>query len=183
LKYSDLQLTLRTPAGLTYGGNGGQAKSEGVEFAVTLRPLQDTTISAWYAYDDAALTQNMPATATAYGVVGSRLPYGSRNSGNLSAQQEFRLSSNVTGFVGGSVSYVGDRVGQFRATPVRQIYPAFTQTDLRAGVKYESWLASLYVTNVADRRGIIGGGLDVTPTNSFTYIQPRTVGLSLARTF
>lgn len=183
LKYNELQLTLRTPEGLTYGGNGGQAKSEGVEFSVTLRPLQDTTLSAWIAYDDAALTQNMPATATAYGVTGSRLPYGSRFSGNLSAQQEFRLSSNVTGFVGGSVSYVGDRVGQFRATPVRQIYPAFTQTDLRAGLKYESWLATLYVTNAADRRGIIGGGLDVTPVNSFTYIQPRTVGLSLARTF
>jgi iron complex outermembrane recepter protein len=183
VKYNDLQLTLRTSQGLTYGGNGGQAKSEGAEFSATLRPLQDTTISAWYAYDDAALTQNMPAISTAYGLSGSKLPYSSRHSGNLSAQQEFRLSSDVTGFVGGSVSYVGERVGAFQATPTRQIYPAFTQTDLRAGTKYESWLATLYVKNATNRRGIIGGGLDVVPTNSFTYIQPRTVGLSLARTF
>jgi iron complex outermembrane receptor protein len=183
LTYNDLQLTLKTSQGLTYGGNGGQAKSEGVEFSVTLRPLQDTTLSAWIAYDDAALTRNFPASSTAYGVSGNRLPYSSRFSGNLSAQQKFRLSSNITGFVGGSVSYVGDREGELQATPKRQIYPAFTQTDLRAGMKYESWLATLYVKNAANVRGIIGGGLDVIPVNSFTYIQPRTVGLSLARTF
>jgi iron complex outermembrane receptor protein len=167
-----------------YVGNGGRAKSQGVEFSVESRPLTGLTIAAWVAYDEAVLTQALPPTSTSLGAAGDRLPLSSRFSGNLSLLQNFPLWSTVTGFVGGSVSYVGDRKGGFVGESVqRQDLPAYTKTDLRAGAKYESWTANLFVTNLADKRGLLNGGPGTFPAFAYVYIQPRTVGVSVSRTF
>jgi outer membrane receptor protein involved in Fe transport len=89
----------------------------------------------------------------------------------------------VTGFVGGSVSYVGDRVGNFTApppaVPPRQDYPAYTKVDARLGARFGSWTVNLYANNLTDERGILFGGLGTVPNPAaFTYIQPRTFGLT-----
>src|SRR4029077_19470817 len=103
----------------------------------------------------AVLTQAFPSTSTVYGVPGDRLPNSTRFSGYLSLQQDFRVTGRLTGFAGAAVSYQGDRVGTFKATSERQIFPAYTQANLRAGMMYESWTANLFVTNLADSRGVL----------------------------
>jgi outer membrane receptor protein involved in Fe transport len=82
------------------------------------------------------------------------------------------------------VSYVGERVGVFMATPERQLYPSYTKGDLSAGVKYDTWTVGLFVNNVTDQRGILLGGLGagVSPV-AFFEIQPRTVGVNIGKTF
>jgi iron complex outermembrane receptor protein len=182
IDWKDIQLNL-LQNGLAYDGNGSAAKSEGVELSVESRPLTGLAISTWFTWDDAVLTQAFPSTSTVYGVPGDRLPSSSRFSGYLSLQQHFRVTGQITGFAGAAVSYVGDRVGAFRATSLRQSFPAYTQANLRAGMMYASWTANLFVTNLADSRGVLAGGLDAVPTNSFIYTQPRTVGLAISRTF
>jgi iron complex outermembrane recepter protein len=182
IDWKDIQINL-VQDGLAYNGNGGAAKSEGVELSVESRPLTGLAISAWLTWDDAVLTQAFPSTSTVYGVPGDRLPNSTRFSAYLSLQQDFRVTGRLTGFAGAAVSYVGDRVGTFKATSERQIFPAYTQANLRAGMMYDSWTANLFVTNLAGSRGLLGGGLDTVPTNSFIYTQPRTVGLALSRTF
>src|SRR5262249_42447756 len=114
---------------------------------------------------------------------GDRLPYSSRVSANVSASQEFPLWAGWTGFVGGTVSYVGDRKGPFVATPDREIFPAYTKTDLRAGVVYDSWTANLYVNNATDVRGIVNGGAGSLLPNVFKYITPRTLGFGVVKSF
>lgn len=178
-----IQLSLRTPNGIFYRANGGDAKSQGAELSLTSRPATGLTIAGWVDYDDAVLTSDFPAASTSHGLSGDRLPRTSKWSGNISLEQEFSLGTGATWFVGGEVSFVGNRIGNFQSTPVRQIYPSYVKTDLRAGVNYESWIATIYANNVADERGVIGGGLDASPTNSFTYIEPRTVGVNIAKTF
>jgi outer membrane receptor protein involved in Fe transport len=95
---------------------------------------------------------------------------------------EFPLSGGLTGFVGASASYVGDRLDNF-APPPRQDLPAYTKIDARAGLKWDSWSASLFVTNATDKRGLLGGGAGNFIPYAYQYIQPRTVGLSVAKTF
>jgi len=91
-------------------------------------------------------------------------------------------------FVGGSLSYVGDRLGgaQYTGTP-RAHLPAYAQMDLHAGLKYQTWTITAFVKNVTDKRGVLDGGVDyqyIFPDpNTYTFIQPRTVGLNLAKTF
>jgi iron complex outermembrane recepter protein len=181
--WKDIQISLHNEQGLGYTGNGSRAKSEGAELSATYKPFRSLTAAAWVDYDDAVLTENFPLASTAYGMSGDRLPFSSEWSGNLSLEQTFPLVAEATGFGAVTASYVGNRVGLFSSSALRQIYPSYTKTDLRAGVKVDAWTASVYVNNVADKRGELSGGLGYYLPYSFTYIIPRTVGLNLTRTF
>lgn len=64
-----------------------------------------------------------------------------------------------------------------------QNHPACAKADLHSGVTYDSWTANLYVNNLANELGLLGGGTGTYPTFAFLYIQPRTAGLSLTRSF
>lgn len=187
IDWQDIQLNVIVN-GLGYVANAGRAKSQGVELAIESRPLAGLTLSTWVAFNDAELTEAFPP-GPSFGRPGDRLPYGGRLSGNLSVDQEFPIGSRMTGLIGTSVSYVDERKGVFRGAiagvPLpRQIFPAYAQVDLRAGVTYDSWSVNAFVNNLADKRALAGGGFDNTlvPT-AVNYIQPRTVGLSFTKTF
>jgi iron complex outermembrane recepter protein len=184
IDWKNIQLQLFNPlTGGDYNTNGSRAKSQGLELSVQSRPLTGLTIAAWATWDSAELTEPFPPGSTAVGTSGDPLPNTSKFSTNLSLQQEFPLGTELSGFVGGAVSYIGERQGLFTSTPERQYFPAYAKTDLRAGVKYNSWTANLYANNVADRRGAISGGLGTFPPFGFYLIEPRTVGLSLVKGF
>jgi outer membrane receptor protein involved in Fe transport len=165
-------------SGTSYNTNGSGAKSEGVELSVEARPLTGLAISSWVTYNNAVLTEAPPASSTVYAPAGSRLPYGTRFSGNLSVNQTFPLISGAAGFAGAQLSYVGDRLGTFIPFD-----PTTPRAYYRAGVTYQAWTANLYANNVADRRGQNGGGAGTYPPYAYYYVQPRTVGLSLTMGF
>jgi iron complex outermembrane recepter protein len=174
----------QSPVG--YNTNGSRAKSQGLEISVESRPLTGLKVAGWITLSEAELTAGFPPATMAagvYGAAGDRLPYNSRFSGNLSLDQQYPLADKVTGFVGATVSYVGDREGVFIGTAQRQNLPAYAKTDLRAGITWDSWTSHVYVTNVADKRGVLVGGLGASPPFGFAYIPPRTVGLSVVREF
>jgi len=184
IDWKDIQLYLVNPqTGLGYNGNGSQAKSQGVELSVESRPFAGLTVAAWVTLSDAELTETFPTISSAYGISGDSLPYSSRFSGNLALHQEFPVTDHVKGFVGGSVSYVGSREGEFTSSAARQELPAFARTDLQAGAKYDAWTLNFFINNLADKRGILTGGLGSYPPFAFSYIQPRTAGFSVVRTF
>jgi iron complex outermembrane recepter protein len=183
IDWKDLQLTLFNSANLGYGSNGSGAKSEGVELSFEARPLDSLTISGWVSYNNAVLSQDFPATSQAHGVTGDRLPNTPRVSSALSLDREFPLFGSATGFVGGMVNYVGDRVGLFTGTSLRENYPSYTRMDVRAGVAYDSWTSSIFVNNIADEHGVISGGLGYVMPTAFAVIQPRTIGLNVVKRF
>jgi outer membrane receptor protein involved in Fe transport len=185
IDWKDIQILVVDPT--TRAGifvNGSKAKSQGVELSVDAHPLSGLTLAAWVASSDAELTQNLPIglAGTAVGSAGEQLPVSSRFSGNISLRQEFPLFAEVTGFVGGSVSYVGERLGNFeRATVPRQVFPAYAQTDLRGGVHDGFWAFDLFATNVTDKRGLLPSA---SPNLMANYpIQPRTVGINVSKAF
>jgi len=186
IKWKDMQINISdTASSESYATNLGQAKSQGAELSVDVRPAKGLTVSAWGSWDNAVLTQAFPADSSAVGAVGDRLPYSARFSGALTFKQEVALANDVLGFAAVTLSYVGKRQGEFSAGfgAGRQDYPAYTKADVRVGATYEAWSTNLYVNNVSDQRGLIAGGLGTLNPNAFTLIQPRTIGLSVARTF
>jgi outer membrane receptor protein involved in Fe transport len=185
--WRDIQLSLSDPAtGIGYTGNGSRARSDGIELAAEAKPLAGMTVSSWVVWNDAELTQSLPPGfpgIAAVGESGDRLPYSSRFSGTVSLEQQFPLVRSLNGFAGGSVNYVGNREGEFATSPQRQTYPGYAKVDLRAGTKYDSLTAQAFVTNLADRRGILAGGLGTAYPYAFNLIQPRTVGLNISYSF
>jgi len=186
IDWKDIQLQLFNPMG-GYVANGSRAKSEGVELSVEARPLTGLTATAWMSWDDAQLTQSVPAGSQAYGSPGERLPYSPRWSGNFSLEQQFPVTNGIVGVLGGAVSYIGDREGVFASvfsgSPARQYFPGYWKLDLRAGVTHESWALHLNANNVTNKRGLVSGGLGTFNVDAFQYIQPRTISLLISKKF
>lgn len=193
IDWKDIQLLLSNATGsIYYTGNGGRAKSQGIELSGEITPIRNLTVSGWVVISDAHLV-DFPVEAReggTYAFPGDQLPNSSRISGNLSIRKSFLLKNQITGFLEADGSYLGDRKGVFlhAAYPTppdipRQNLPGYAKVDLRAALEYESWTASLYVNNVADKRGVLsGGGGEVFP-QSYFLIPPRTFGLTLLKTF
>jgi outer membrane receptor protein involved in Fe transport len=178
IDWKDLQLNLCRNTDC-YFTNAGRAKSQGIELSVEARPLSGTRISGWVAYSKAELTENFP-TGSAFGRKGDQLPYGARYSGSVSLDQSFPLAADVLGFVGLTTSYIDDRKDVFSASATRNTFPGYVQTDVRAGASFGDWSANIFANNVADRRGVLAGN---PASGGVIYIQPRTIGVSVARSF
>jgi len=190
IDWQDIQLQVLDPnLGVSTYINGSRARSQGIELSIEARPFASMVLGAWAAFNEAELTEDFPPTGTnnAVGLSGDRLPNSPRFSGAVTIEQEFALAGELTGFIGGSVSYVGDRkdvfASIFAATPARQDLPAYARTDLRGGLKRDTWSLNVFVTNLTDRRGLVTGGLGSTNPIAYTYIQPRTGGISFTKTF
>jgi iron complex outermembrane recepter protein len=192
IDWKSVQLSVIAPASQqAYISNVGRAKSDGVELSVMARPLDGLSINAWATYNDAVLKNGFPVPTDVspgiYGVAGSRLPYGSQVSGHLSIDDEYPIVGDLRGVLGATLSYVGNRLGEFTPgppnPPARTSYPAYTQADLRVGCRVRSWNVDATATNVFNKRGILGGGLASYPPYAFTLIQPRTIGLSVSTRF
>lgn len=182
IDWKDIQLQLRTPLLLIYFGNGGQAKSEGVEFTVGAKPARNTSITGWFTYDNAVLTADFVNSPT-YGRDGDRLPNTPKYAGHIAVRQSATLADDLKGFVEADGTYTGRRFGIFQATALRQLYPSYKQVDVRAGLDYRNLSLTVYVNNIVDERGILNGGLGFSNPNSFIYIRPRTIGGALTARF
>jgi outer membrane receptor protein involved in Fe transport len=180
IDWKDIQLYVVN--GFGYNTNAGSARSRGVELSFEAKPATGLTIASWLTWNSAELSEDFPAGSSLYGASGDRLPYSSRFSSNLSVEQQFPVGT-MTGMVGGSLSYVGGRLGGFSgaADAARQRFAGYARTDLQAALMSGPWTATLFANNVFDRRGVLEGGLDFFPSSAFIYIQPRTVGISVAR--
>ncbi len=169
-------------------GNGGTARSDGFEGAITFVPTRGLTVNANLTYTDAQLTQNAPGVS---GKSGDELPDVPRWAGHLGADYDFPLLADWSGFVGGGVHYVGDRASGFvsntPATFVRPTIPAYTTVDLHAGIIHHGWTMELYVKNAGDDRGISNLSSVSLSGASNPYeaaiIQPRTIGLSVSASY
>jgi outer membrane receptor protein involved in Fe transport len=181
IDWNGLQTVLATNngTGLTYTANAGGAKSQGLELSAEARPVERLKISGWVVFSEAVMTKAFLGQGAA--APGDRLPYSARFSGNLAADGDFHLMGEVNGEAGVAVSYVGGREDVFN-TP-RQYLPPYAKTDLHVNATYRTWTTTLYVNNLTNRYGLISGGLGNMLPFRFNYIQPRTVGLSVVKTF
>ena len=187
IDWHKIQVLQTTSSGLTYFTNGGTASSAGIEMMLNYRPVRELRVAASVSHDDAKLAQNAPPN-TFYGLSGDRLPFSADWTANLTGDFERPIAAALTLVAGVSATYTGRRLIDFSpvATVPRLPLPAFTSVDLRCGVRRERLRATLFVRNVADTRGYVGGldftaGTTNSPTGPWTaaLIMPRTVGVSL----
>ncbi|MGI8840894.1 MAG: TonB-dependent receptor [Caulobacteraceae bacterium] len=165
-------------------GNGGKARSDGVEWDVTLVPVHGLTASLTGAYTDAKLTTDAPAVGAANG---DRLPWIPHLETTLDGEYDFKAFGQTTAFVGATWSYVGDRESDFTGLVGAQVnVPSYNTVALRAGLDLDRWRVQVFAKNVGDERGIVNlGGVGSVPDGGrgATIIQPRTVGVALSAKF
>ncbi|WEK00220.1 MAG: TonB-dependent receptor [Candidatus Sphingomonas phytovorans] len=190
IDWNNIQVTVVDPATqFSYFSNGGQARSDGFEGSLEFRTRQGFRLTANASYNIAEFSRTPPPNL--YAANGAWLPFAPRYSGSASADQDLAINDSWTASFGGTVTYIGKRYGIFasNATGVRVVLPQYTSLDLRAGIHDKHWTIGLFVQNVTDKRGVISSTArrasratlsDIFYTN---FIQPRTIGVSVARKF
>jgi outer membrane receptor protein involved in Fe transport len=189
IDWKDIQI-VQVLGSYTANGNAGKARSRGFEIALEARPTDHVTLSAWWAYVDATLRQDAVGNANFYAVKGDRLPFSSKHSGRFSFDYEVPVVDNAELSFGGSATYVGGRDGEFvpfaGVADLRAHYPGYVQFDVNARLELDNWNLNVFVQNLTNKHGVIGGGFwNQTSFNEnwFNYAQPRTIGLNLEYNF
>jgi len=163
--------------------NAGNAKIGGAELALTGRPVQGLTAQGSFAYQDARLSETVPALG---GTDGERLPNVPRFTGALNADYVF-TSQKLLPTIGTTVRYVTDRMASFDNSFLNAQYrlPAYTTLDLRGGLTLSSVDLQLYVHNLFDKRGELSsfGAYSATGETKLAILQPRTIGIALTMHF
>ncbi|HEX2140562.1 MAG TPA: TonB-dependent receptor [Woeseiaceae bacterium] len=171
-----------------FNANGGAAVSKGLEFTATARPLEGVQVSLNGAWTDAYLEQDTDPVVG--GLDGDPLPWIPDWSTTLAVDYEWMPFGDVTAWVGGDVSYTGERSSGFGepgpADPIR-FAPSYTTLDLRAGVDTGRWTVELYGRNLTDEPGILslGGFGPGVPGDAaqVSIIRPLTIGLTVGVEF
>ncbi|HKS54562.1 MAG TPA: TonB-dependent receptor [Steroidobacteraceae bacterium] len=184
IDWRDIQLLIvDSQSGAGYFTNASKARSKGAELSLEWRPATAVSVAASAAWTDAELVEAFPTGSTAFGAPGDPLPFTTRFSGNLALDVQLPQVAGVASSLGLSASYVGNRTADFTGSADRQDLPAYTQLDLHARAEFGGWATDLFVNNLTDKRGLLGGGIGGFPAYAFNYIQPRTLGLSVTRSF
>ncbi|NIJ15917.1 TonB-dependent receptor [Sphingobium vermicomposti] len=189
IDWTRIQLLQRDATGNTFYANGGKAVSRGFEVQTTARPVTGMTVATALTHTDAKLEEDVP-NATIYGRKGDRLPFSAKWQASLAVDQVIPLSTDVQGSLGFTVAYLGGRIGEFnsRVTQPRLPLPGYTTLDLRAGLEFNGGVrVQLFAKNLTDKRGYVSGVPRDTIAKNAPYqlglISPRTIGVSVAKTF
>ena len=201
LRWKDLQLSGIVNS-TSVMSNAGEAQSQGLEWAVEVRPFKGFTIDLVGAYTDAELTEST-LSGTDVDLLGGRdgdpLPYVSKWTTLVGFNYEWPVSGAATAYVGANWNYIGKRRTDFGSSFGRQLtLPSYDTTDVRIGLDFDRWSVGFYAKNLTDERGIAslgqsasrdGGGIfdadafSWTLGSTFLVIRPRTFGLMLSARF
>ncbi len=209
-KWKDFQFAYLGPNALTIIANAGNAEVRGVETDLEWAVTRQFTLTGTLAILNAKLTedycdtklpppngdQNDPAVCNlnsgheGYAPNGTQLPVTPKVKGNLIARYNFPVMS-YTGYLQGSVEYVGSRWADLRITAREQLgqEPSYTTADFATGLQVKGLTAEFYVTNVFDRLAVIDRFTECDavvcgPVSVYTTPnQPRTFGLRFGQRF
>jgi outer membrane receptor protein involved in Fe transport len=182
--WTDIQL-LEQVDNTGINGNGGKAKSQGLEWAVGYAPVHGLTLQWTGAYTDAKLTTDAPAVN---GTTGDRLPYAPKWSTSFDGEYDWAAFADFKYFVGATWSYVGARETGFGTdvTGLTQVrLSSYNTYGARVGLDNSRYRVTLYGKNLSDSRGITNYVNQGAPglNGDVSVIQPRTVGVTLSAKF
>ncbi len=220
--WNNIQLSFLGANGLTEIRNAGIARIRGVEMDLGYRQ-GGFSINAGFSYNDAEIRRDfcqvanpqfdcslplpdskrdndlLPDSNSLLAPAGSRLPTTAKFKGNAVARYEFPVGE-WDGHVQFAANHIGSRRNDLRPAQnaIKGNLPAYTTVDVSVGIKDEVWKIDLFATNLFDKNGIVGTGVQcletvcgtgvtpATPTGGAFYdtvIRPRLIGVKFSREF
>lgn len=160
--------------------SAGRAHLQGLELSATWRPARDWKAVLGAAFTEAKLSADAPGLGAK---AGARLPNSPRLAASLDLSHDFTLWGRPA-YAGWTQRYAGQRNSGYEgsATAPNHRLPAYTLTDLRAGVDFKGFGLELYLRNAFDERAQLAANSGVSALGGPVWIshaQPRTLGAAL----
>lgn len=182
--WDNIQVATRTADNVfSFITNAGAAEIKGLELEGTYYPLEGLSVNGSVNFVSAELTEDQvnPASldSSTVGRSGDSIPYVPETSGSLSINYERPLagatfSSNL------AMTYTGQYNNTFRPTSSSyEIIGDYTLVNAQMMIDFGTWNASVFAKNLtnADEVTFSGG------TNTIVSPRPRTIGISIERSF
>ena len=156
-------------------GNGGTARSRGLELQTNYVLMKGLVIGVNGAYTDAIFTQTINTF-----VNGERLFLVPKYTATATADYTFPLTQNWTGNLGGDYSYTSSELDT-----TDYPLPPYGILNLHVGAEHGPYRLNLYVKNATNRRAYIGdfGYFAGEPPYTVVVYRPLTVGMTFSQRF
>ena len=176
IDWSNIQVRLGTASGLAYATNLGKARNYGAENTLLWRPSSALSLQGSLTYLSATLREAFQSGANS-APAGATLPGASK--WNVSASASYQLTAlPLQPTVLLADRFISSAPAGFGfAVPVTQ--GNYNLLDARVSAFIKDVQATVFVNNIADRRGITNASF--YPGNPFEQyvVRPRTVGVTL----
>ena len=195
MEWDDIQVPTESFGVFAATTNAGAAESLGVEFELSYAATDNLDLSIGGSFIKAELSE----TRANVGAKGARLPGVPEESFNASAQYNIPLDNGLDAMVRIDGVFYGDSP---RSLTNNTLNGSYELINLRAGLEADSWSLTAFVSNltndveqresgsVNDRLRIIQPNpnaqyplANFIPGQEFSINQPRTIGMSLRKTF
>lgn len=185
VKWKDVQQGVRlAQCNFGFTGNFGTATSKGVELQVEYLPVDSLRFQIQGSYSQAQLTSDEIGVS---GKSGQELPYSPKWTGSGSVEYRRPISSRAKLVARLDVNTVANQFRSFDVSANNYAQAAYTLANVRLTADAERWSASLFCTNLLDRRASDGRGFGLVTSLPNTYraslVQPRTIGVQITRQY
>jgi iron complex outermembrane recepter protein len=176
------QTNALSSCGYVYTANTGDAHVRGGELEIKALVIPDLTVSLNAGYVHAALVSS-PLIDAGFspGTPIQDVPSWT-SSASIAYHHPLSDQLAITGLVDNT--YVGNRTDE--TFSINQL-PSYDLTNLRAGIDGGRWSATLFVTNIADKRALLSNvtqdAVNLPTFNRIAVTQPRTAGIDLKYRF
>jgi iron complex outermembrane receptor protein len=183
INWDDLQLNVPNPfaAGQFFISNVGGARSTGVEFDVTARPVANVDVFALLGFTNARFTDGTMSNGS--DVSDKHLPYTPDYTATFGGQLSRAITSAISGYGRAEIVLTGEFNYDENNTQSQERY---SLVNLRAGARHKTLFAELWMRNAFDTRyvpiAIPYPGF--APSGFIGEMgRPRTFGVSIGATF
>ncbi|MGV7208772.1 TonB-dependent receptor [Oxalobacteraceae bacterium A2-2] len=167
----------------TYNANAGDATSKGFELEIKGKPMAGLTLSASGGYTKAELSNDKGAQSGVVGAVaGAPIQGVPKYNASATAQYNFGVGDNKTGFVMGSVRWVGSSHGSLDPEQTDYNRPSYHTVDLSAGLNFDRTSVTVFVKNALDDDTVIQHPQVASIVQGYR-LQPRSIGVSVSARF
>lgn len=188
IRWSNIQVRETTADGaFNYIGNAGDARVNGTELELNARIIDNLTASLAGSYQDAYLTRG--ATPAQYalnptlGLTGESIPEVPRFNFSFGLDYTQKLNDNWTGVMAATVSHRGGVNSYFASNSNNIPLDGYTLLYLRAGLMTGPWRVDVFARNATNERAQVSASSVAGQPIALITVRPRTIGVTLTRTF
>jgi outer membrane receptor protein involved in Fe transport len=188
IRWNDMQVQETTADGaFMFQANAGEAYVKGVEFEFTAHPIQYLTASFAGSYTDAYLEQGASAAAykanSTLGLTGDVIPNVPRYQFSLGLNYRRPIANGWDGMVATDVTYRDGVESYFTSNSFNIPLAPYTLVGLRVGGIEGPWSVTAFARNLTNKRAQVSAINSTQDPDALLTVQPRTIGVTLTRTF
>ena len=176
--FSDIQSSIFLNCAFDQNANAGAIENTGFDLDMAFQATEALSLTLGLAYVDSEVTE----LAQGQNQEGDTPPYIPEWSGSASAQYSFPIWQG-SGFIRGNVRYVGSSFNEFSSNPTVIKLDDYTVVDVNVGYEQNGWGVNVFARNLFDERIVTNIDPDRLQPNQATIARPRTVGISVSKSF